>query len=613
MIQHIPITIRTVASLATDVLVWLFLELVVWAGVMVLGEHPSFWGAGFRRAEHAVNSFARRRSLAVAGMFLFVFFGRLALLSVFPVPPPKITDEFSELLSGDTFAHWRVTNPTHPEWFYFQTIFVNQRPTYTSMYPPGTGLFLAVGEVLTGQPWYGMLLSVALAAASICWMLQGWVPPRWALWGGLVFVLLTVRNSVTENYQGEGIVMLGGALVLGAIPRVIKRRSIGASLWFGTGTALLAITRPYEGAVFVAGVSLGAIIWAARTGWKTTSLVRWVAIPVAAVLVPVFLWTAYLNKKSTGCFLIAPYEINLLQQHITRPFVWQKPVSPPHYDYEAIASHYVQTELNWWERTRGSRGAALLALDKVKLGYTSIVWPFGLVVAVGACGMFASRKVRFVPVAFLFFLTGLGIEAYPLRGKYVEVASGMIVLLAVYGLRYLGVWKRRSHAGLHLSRVAVMLLPASLLFTTGFLYSFESTRITAEQTEPWWAARQQVLDALRVLPGKQLVIVRYSPLHVPYEEWVYNRADIDSAKVVWARDVPERGDADLLRYFNDRTVWLLEPDKQFPGLRLFQYPPVETQASAVGPFRVLCATDVCRGLERQLGLIVKARFSAPAG
>jgi hypothetical protein len=70
--------------------------------------------------------------------------------------------------------------------------------------------------------------------------------------------------------------------------------------------------------------------------------------------------------------------------------------------------------------------------------------------------------------------------------------------------------------------------------------------------------------------GESLVIVRYGPEHSPYEEWIYNEADIDAAKVVWAGEMGPEAMRELLSYFKDRRLWLLKVD-QTPG-SLTPYP-----------------------------------------
>jgi hypothetical protein len=72
--------------------------------------------------------------------------------------------------------------------------------------------------------------------------------------------------------------------------------------------------------------------------------------------------------------------------------------------------------------------------------------------------------------------------------------------------------------------------------------------------------------------------VRYSAKHNPYDEWVYNAADIDHSKVIWAREMGAPDDLELIQYYADRTVWLVQPDA--PGAALTPYPlPQQDSAS----------------------------------
>ena len=87
---------------------------------------------------------------------------------------------------------------------------------------------------------------------------------------------------------------------------------------------------------------------------------------------------------------------------------------------------------------------------------------------------------------------------------------------------------------------------------------------------------------LEALPGDQLVIVRYNQYHNSNNEWVYNRADIDTAKIVWARDMDDSENAELIRYFPQRRVWLAEPDLAPP--RLSPYPvPADQRTPSPAP------------------------------
>jgi hypothetical protein len=78
--------------------------------------------------------------------------------------------------------------------------------------------------------------------------------------------------------------------------------------------------------------------------------------------------------------------------------------------------------------------------------------------------------------------------------------------------------------------------------------------------EHFGTERAQIEAYLEHQPGKQLAIVRYAGKREPLNQWVYNFADIEGSKVIWAGEVDSTSDRELLNYYRDRKVWLVEPD-----------------------------------------------------
>ena len=142
------------------------------------------------------REFSRRRALACLLPALLVLIVRAALLPVWPIPRPVIYDEFSYLLQADTFAHGRLTNPPHPLWQFFESIYILQQPTYASRYPPGAIAGDGRRSASVWQPLVRRLAELWCAGRVLCWALQGWLPPPWALLGALL-ALSACAPSVT--------------------------------------------------------------------------------------------------------------------------------------------------------------------------------------------------------------------------------------------------------------------------------------------------------------------------------------------------------------------------------------------------------------------------------
>jgi hypothetical protein len=126
------------------------------------------------------------------------------------------------------------------------------------------------------------------------------------------------------------------------------------------------------------------------------------------------------------------------------------------------------------------------------------------------------------------------------------------------GMRYLRWWSPKGRpVGIALTRALVI---AHLCYVPMNILPIRLGR-SIHITCPRWACDRALLASqLEAMPGPQLVLVRYAPDHDQNEEWVYNRADIDHAKVVWAREIPGVDLQPLLDYFRGRKIWVVPVD-----------------------------------------------------
>src|SRR6266851_6252778 len=299
------------------------------------------------RVFHAIESLfsrlAERKALALVAVFFIVIGVRLALLRYLPVPVPGIHDEFSYLLMADTFAHGRLGNPPHPMWMSFESFHVNWFPTYSSKYPPGQGAVLALGQLL-GNPWIGVLLSVAAMCAAMLWMLQAWLPARWAFLGAaLVALKFGIASYWINSYWGGAVAATGGALVLGAMPRIVRRSRTRDALLLGLGIAILANSRPYEGlplSISVAGWFLWWLAGKAKSNATPRMRIIRVFAPLSVGLLLIVGFMGYYNWRLTGKTLLFPHALNTRTYRTTGLFLWDHPKEPIQYNNEQFENFY---------------------------------------------------------------------------------------------------------------------------------------------------------------------------------------------------------------------------------------------------------------------------------
>jgi hypothetical protein len=506
--------------------------------------------------ESSLSRFAAHKFLAVLFLFLFVIGLRLALLGRIPVPNPGIHDEFGYLLMGDTFAHGRLANPPHPLWRSFETFHVLWFPTYASKYPPAQGLVLALGQLL-GNPWIGVLISAAAMAAAFVWMLQAWMPARWAFLAGVLAALrLCVASYWINSYWGGAVAAIGGALVLGAFGRMKRHPSLAMGIFLGLGVAILFNSRPYESVFFCLPVA-GALLFWLRHEFKEAgtrrALLRLVVLPGGVLLLLTACLMARYNWRVTGNAALPPYAYDARLHERAAMFVWQTPKPVIHYDNAEMESFYNQYERLVYDRSWATIKSVFA--DKWEHCSLAFLWPACWLLVPGVFFLYRDKRLRLLLTTLLAVLFGYCLVVWP-GPHYIAPAAAILFAALVQSIRHLRtmrIFRRPIGAALSRAILLALVVDVSLLV---------SQRLGDSQGWGGWGLsdRADLLHELESTPGKHVVLVRYGPDHSVHEEWVFNAAEIDASKVIWARDLPGQVNDQLFRYYPDRTIWLAQPD-----------------------------------------------------
>jgi hypothetical protein len=303
-----------------------------------------------------------------------------------------------------------------------------------------------------------------------------------------------------------------------------------------------------------------------RPTW--TLLLQRTALPLA-LIIAAGSWMAYYDYKVFGNPLTPPYKINRATYAVVPYWVWQHPGPEPVYHHAVIRNFYVGEELGYFRRFRTVRGLlsetiffkplrAMLFFAGFALAPTFILLPRALL----------DRRIRFLVVCVAIVVFGVMNETF-LIPHYLAAITAALYALGLQAMRHLRLWKPGGQpVGAAIVRFAITLcvfLGVLRLWAEPLhigLASWPSGAWASMWSGPGrlGAGRARIEATLEQLPGKQLVIVRYSPGHSSLDEWVYNAPDIDGSKVIWAREMAAPDNCELIHYYNDRQVWLVQPD-----------------------------------------------------
>jgi len=541
--------------------------------VAVAFAWPRLGNSWFSAIERTFGKLARQRRLAVAAVGLATFLLRLAILPWRPIPLPFLHDDFSNLLAADTFVHGRVTNPTPPMWIHFENIHITMQPTYMTMYFPAQGLVMAAGRLLFGNPWFGVLVFSALMCSALCWMLQAWLPLRWALLGGVLAMLrLGLFSYWVDTYIGAGLISaFAGALVLGALPRLTKTARFRYGLLMAVGIGILALSRPYEGVLLCLPVAFVLGRWAlsGKNRPSPSILIRRAAVPVL-LIGAALACLGYYDYRAFGSPFTLPYTVDRATYAMAPYYVWQPPRPAVHYRHEEMRKFYYDQELNTYQRVHSWTGFIPTVFLKLAITFLFFAGFALLPPLIMLRRVFLDRRVRFLVLSVLVLAAGMLIEIY-LVPHYLAPFTAAFYAIGLQAMRHLRVWSPEGRP----TGLAMVRLIVALCIVLAVLRPFARSLGVdiPESPSAGWAniwygpdhygeERARVAAALEQLPGKHLVLVRYPNHTEPMDDWVYNESDIDASKIAWAWDMDAAENLELLRYYKDRSVWLVEPGSQ---------------------------------------------------
>ena len=401
-------------------------------------------------------------------------------------------------------------------------------------------------------------------------MLRGWVSPVWALLGGLFTVAEfgPLCQWMNSYWGGGSLAAAAGCLVFGALPRIRLYNRPRDGFLLGLGFAIHMLTRQFE-TVFL---FLAILLFFAP---KLKGVLRVAAYAAPAVLAALLI-TLLHNHAVTKQWLTLPEQLHRYQHGIPISLTIE-PLPVPHVPLTPEQAMDLKAE-----SLQHGPGTDTLTNFLLRLEYRVRYYRFfflpPLYLALFAF-LFTLKEARSRWIAAALLLFALGTNLFPyLLVHYLAAVAGLFVLVAIVGLQKInGLTIRGEAVGPQIALALIVLTLGEFIGWYG-LHLFESPALYPILRYETWDSinhenpqkRIAVREQLAEMQGPLLVFVRYSSHHIYQEEWVWNAADIDHARIVFARDLGPEEDRKLIAYYPKRRILLLEPDFDEPQITQYQ-------------------------------------------
>jgi hypothetical protein len=275
---------------------------------------------------------------------------------------------------------------------------------------------------------------------------------------------------------------------------------------------------------------------------------------------------AFYNYRVTGGIFQLPYGLHEKTYSVSPLFIWEELPPTPGYRHDIIREFHASFELPVYLEKRSFRG--FISRNFAALMFF-LFFGWGIF-AIPLFGAFRSlvpwvwrnRWGRIALSVYVVFATGIMVAIHN-RLHYWAPITALNYFFVIQGIR---LWRFRDRRVGQLVPFLVSAMAATLLAILVYR-SIGSTDDLSPNRQ-----RARLLRQLNASKEKHLIVVKYGPHHSYQNDWIFNGANIDASKVVWAREMEMPQNCKLINYFKDRVIWLLEIDRDEDPVKLRPYP-----------------------------------------